>query len=503
MLTIAQKLLCNTFRFSFVFFCCILTIHISYAQYNITKFDSNVGENCGFLTHDNNGDFAVIVNKMNPITTFTDSYLYKLDNDGDTLFSRIFHKVDTVMCLENIITINSNPVEYFLFATCYENTEDWRKTSQVFYRIDSEFNIIWEKIYQLRPEGCFWPPGYIYPRLLQKTNGDLLMGNNIDGTENMVLFEISEFGDSLNFRHYTADSAGWMFHDLIYNHDSSAYYAFTSYAHGYQGSIQAITIDTNLNQTDVKNMANNFRFLSSSKVLPGGNIISAGPYESLLQLSIYAMGIAKYDHNINIIDSCLIGVTDIDIRKKGGLVSLDYYYPNSIYFAGTYDYDVGIWVQHPSWIIIGHVDSSLNLISEKYIGGDAYYRCKTITATNDGGILVGASRYDYLTQDFEHDAYFFRFDSLEMTVNIGKNKSPMVKNAIVYPNPSDEYFNLRTSQTGSRLLVYNLSGDMVLTKQIEDRITQIQTNKLTPGIYVWKLVKGTLQVETGKILINK
>ncbi len=472
------------------------------SQYNITKFDTDVNESCGFITYDSNGDFVSILYKENITTNFYDSFLYKLNNDGDTLFSKRFYKVDTVLLLENIISCKSNPVEYLLFATCYKSNEDWRKTSQVFYRIDSEFNIIWEKIYNLRPEECFWPYG-ADNQLLQKEDSGFVMATNIDGEENLVFFEMSQFGDSLNFRHYTADSAGQMILNLTYNHDSSAYYAFASYAHDYDGSIQVITIDSNLNQTDVKCLANNFRFLSSSKLLPDGNIISAGNYTSLLQLSICALGIAKYDNNKDIIDSCLIGVDSIDIRKDGGVMSLDYYYPNSIYFAGTYDYDFGIWVQHPSYIIIGHVDSSLNLISEKYIGGDAYYRFNTITATNDGGILVGASRYDYLTQDYEYDAYFFRFDSLDMTVSVGENKSPLVKNAIVYPNPVEDQFYFRTAQTDSHILIYSLSGNLVFKQQIENNITKIKSNKLTPGIYVWKLVKESLQIETGKVLIIK
>ena len=473
------------------------------SQYNITKFNAVVNENCGFITYDSNGDFVSILYKNNNETNFYDSFLYKLNNDGDTLFSKKFHKADTVLFLENIISCKSNPVEYLLHATCYKSNEDWRKTSQVFYRIDSEFNIIWEKIYNLRPEECYWPYGSIYPQLLQKKDSGFIMATNIDGIENLVFFEISQFGDSLKYRHYTADSAGKMLLNLTYNHDSSAYYAFTSYAHDYQGNIQVITIDTNLNQTDVNSLADNFRFLSSSKLLPGGNIISAGNYTSLLELSICALGIAKYDINKDITDSCLIGVDGIDIRKDGGFMSLDYYYPNSIYFAGTYDYDVGIWVQHPSWILIGLVDSSMNLVSEKYIGGDAYYRFNTLTATNDGGILVGALRYDYLTQDYEHDAYFFRFDSLEMTVSVGENKSPLVKNAIVYPNPAKDRFYLRTSQTNSRILIYDLSGNMVFSQQIENNITKIQSNKITPGVYVWKLIKESLQIETGKVLITK
>ena len=489
-------------RTIFTFAFCLTFFIPGISQYNITKFDSDINETCGYITYDSNGDFVSILYKKNSTTNFFDSFLYKLNNDGDTLFCKKFYKIDTVLFLENIISCKSSPVEYLLFATCYKSSEDWRKTSQVFYRIDSEFNIIWEKIYNLRPEECYWTYGSD-SQILQKKDSGFIIGNNIDATENLVFFEMSRFGDSLKYRHYTADSSAQMLLNLTYNHDSSAYYAFTSYAHDYQGNIQVITIDTNLNQTNVNSLADNFRFLSSSKLLPGGNIISAGNYTSLLQLSICALGIAKYDNKKDIIDSCLIGVDGIDIRKDGGFMSLDYYYPNSIYFAGTYDYDVGIWVQHPSYIIIGHVDSSLNLISEKYIGGDAYYMFSTITATNDGGILVGASRYDYLTQDYEHDAYFFRFDSLEMTVSVGENKSPLVKNAIVYPNPAKDQFYLRTSQTNSRLLIYDLSGNMVFSQQIENNITKIQSNKITPGVYVWKLVKEFLQIETGKVLITK
>ena len=478
-----------------------------FAQYNVVKFESELSEANGIIAYDSNNEFAALFYQQNPVSGISNQFIYKLNNDGDTLFRKQFYNPDTIVKLQTIIQINANPVEYLLYAYAYKSGDDYRNTFSIFYKIDVDFEIIWQRVYQLRPLNLL--ASYeLHSQLLKKKDNGFLFSTNMGGSEgNLIFFDMDLNGDSLNYRKYEGDSCGRKLTDLIYNYDSTAYLVFTKDAHddGTLRRCQAITIDTNLIQTKVDYFPEYFDDGITGKLIPGGNLVTGGLFHKIsIEEFASAMAAFKFDPEFNNLGSSLIGNPDYDIRKDNGLVSMDYYDPNSIYVAGTFDYDVGIWIEHSSWIVIGKVDNSMNLLTEKYIGGDAYYSFKTINATNDGGVFIGATRYDYMTQDYEHDVYYFRFDSIEMTVSVDENiDGQMLQNAIVYPNPARNHFFLRTFETDSKLYLFDLEGNNVLSKTIKERITKVEIENIVSGHYLWKLVKNSEKIESGKIIVTK
>jgi len=474
------------------------------AQYNTVKFATEANEVNGFTIMDSDFNFISFFSSKHPDSLLFSTYLYKFNNDGDTLFSRQFLKEDTVVGISNIVQCNTNPIEYFMYAICYKKGDDPRNTFSVFYKIDEEFDVIWEKLYHLRPGILSSSDGY--PKILQKKDDGFIFATNLGANYHLVLFEMSSIGDSMNYRYYQGDSAGMYLSDFIYNYDSTAYLALTTWAHpdGTFRIAQAISIDTNLNQTHVYYFPKYFDDIIVAKVAPSGNYIAGGGYfETTYPQGESSMAVYKLDTGFNLLGNCFVGDPDFDIRKDPGYVSMDFYDPNSIFVAGTFDFDIGIWINHPSWIVIGKVDSNMNLLTEKYIGGDAYYRFNTITATNDGGIFIGASRYDYLTQDHEHDAYYYRFDSIEMTVAIDeRNEESILQNAIVYPNPASKSFFVRTSCLRSELILFNVNGEKVLTQSITGLVTEIKSVSLPSGVYIWQVVQEGKQIESGKLIIT-
>ncbi len=172
--------------------------------------------------------------------------------------------------------------------------------------------------------------------------------------------------------------------------------------------------------------------------------------------------------------------------------------------AGTYDEGVGIWIPHPSWIAIGKYDSDLNLLTEKYIGGDAYYFLYNIVATSDGGALITATRFDYQTQYQEHDFYVFKLDSLDMLVgNFEHKNNNLVKNAIVYPKPARDHVFVRTAVKDASFILYDMSGNKIKEMQLNRQsfITFVDITEIIPGNYLWSIVKKNKIIETGKVII--
>jgi hypothetical protein len=108
------------------------------------------------------------------------------------------------------------------------------------------------------------------------------------------------------------------------------------------------------------------------------------------------------------------------------------------------------------------------LLTEKYIGGDAYYRFCNLTATSDGGLLITAMRYDYLTQDHERDAYIFKFDSIDLTVGIDENiNNKFIKLKIFYDSQNFTLSGYQHVLTIERPKYLHLALD-ILTKPVTE-----------------------------------
>jgi hypothetical protein len=152
--------------------------------------------------------------------------------------------------------------------------------------------------------------------------------------------------------------------------------------------------------------------------------------------------------------------------------------------------------------VIGKMDSNLNLLNEKYIGGDAYYHFNTITATSDGGALITTNRYDYLTQGHEHDVYIIKLDSLDFTVGITEHKNKKLADAIVYPNPGNEIINIRTALKGCIFNLFDTFGRQILKKPMPDRITTVKTNTLSKGTYYYSVTDNNKTIISGTWIKN-
>jgi len=485
---------------------CVLSLFSLNAQNNfITKFNTPVDEYIGPFIQNTDGEFIGIAVRLNVNINYGICSLYKINFNGDTLYSKIFEKPDTLLTVSNLIQSNEDPIEYIVFGSGFDTTYTPYKPFNYFTKLDNVFNTIWEKKYFLRPNEVYTLHEF-WRYLIKKKDGSYFFASNFDnpGDERLVLFELSEEGDSLAYRVFEDDSAGFTLMSISYNHDSTAYQLYTWGAHyiPFEGMAQCITVDFNLNQTNVQYYPRYFDEGLAAKLLPNGELITGGLYQNsnLPPAEASNMAVFKHDTSFNVMAECHVGDPDYSIRKDNGFRSMDFYYPNSIFIAGTFDYDVGVWIQHPSWIVIGKMDSNLNLLTEKYLGGDAYYHFNTITATSDGGALITTIRYDYLTQDHEHDAYIIKLDSMDLTVGVPERMDKKLVDAIVYPNPSSEVVNVRTAIKNAVFELYDLSGKKLLSQPLTTLITQIKLENIIDGTYVWGVLQQNKIIETGKII---
>ncbi|RLD83691.1 MAG: hypothetical protein DRJ02_12580 [Bacteroidetes bacterium] len=479
----------------------------------VVKFNSPLSESSGDFINNSNDEFIGYVAKIIPQTSIRDFYLYKIDKNGDTVLNRKFpHKQDTILSFCNIIQSNCNPEEYLVSGYGNTNFNGNYSIYDFFIKVDSNFNTIWERNYILKPNNISASYEYL-PQILKKKDLGYIYGTLYDnaGNNRLVFFEMGENGDSLAYRVYEGDSAGLFLYDLYYNYDSSAYLVNVWDTHPIPlwGETQILTLDLDFNQTKVTYLPR-WHSAITSRLLPGGSVVSGGLYKGIL-LNPYQLidqiCILKHDTSLTLTDSSYFTNPDHEIGKHEGYYnSIDYYYPNSIFVAGTYDYDIGIWVSHPSWIAIAKYDSDLNLLTEKYIGGDAYYALENITATSDGGLLITTTRYDYQTQYQEHDLYVIKLDSLDLLVGNTEHHNKLVKNAMVYPNPARDHLYVKTAVREALFALYDMGGKAVLKQPLATNgtTTKITLPAGTPqGNYLWHITCQNKIIETGKLIILK
>jgi hypothetical protein len=480
------------------------TITCSSQSSFVTKFESSADETVGWFIQNSINEYIGIVTKQPTGSYVRDVYLYRFSEQGDTLLSRNFSRGDTMIRIFYFIQTSSNPIKYLVSGQRIVEDSSSYVMCNYFTEIDENLNSIWERFYKLRPPDVIDLDEYRQCLLKRKDSGYVFVTNyDNPGDHRLVLFGLSDFGDSLNYRVYSSDSAGHKVMNLTYNFDSTAYLlnVFRSHPVPFWGESQLITCDFDFEQINVHYYPRWFLDGATTKILPDNSVVTGGLYENYEPPEYSGFMTYKYDTSFNLLASCSVGDPNFEIRKDNGRNSMDFYYPNSIFTAGTFDYDVGVWVQHPSWIVIGKMDENLDLLVEKYIGGDAYYHYWTITATSDGGALVTATRYDYLTQNQEHDAYIIKLDSLELSVGCQEFEAN-IQDALIYPNPARDHITLNTSLLDASFTLINTSGQAILSTSINSGNQHIDLQGIRPGLYLWRMFSSGGKYSSGKIIIT-
>lgn len=480
----------------------LLTISF-YSVYGQERFEiwlnSSLDENPQEMIVNSINEYVGIVRKGTDPHVGFDCYLYKISSIGDT-FSIPFVKQDTSLILTRLVEVNTNPIEYILCGTGYPNDSTYPYWFSYFAKLDNNLDVIWEKIYHLHNNhDYYYEP--LFPQLLKKIDGTYLHACGMLTDQKMFLFEFDDNGDSLNYRFYEGDSTGTV-SGLTYNHDSTRYLLHVNYCH--LGPVpphsQCIELDTCLNFIHLYQYPMWLSFDYTAKLLPSGDIAAACLYNDMPQQEKYIAAF-KLDSVFNVIGECKI--TSPDTTNQRALKSLDFYYPSDIYFGGTHNFQIGIYVPEPSWYVIGRLDEDFNLKSELYIGGDATYDLATITATADSGVIITGTYYDYSTYSNQRDALIIKLSHEDLITGNCQNSNIDMSKAIIYPNPGIDNLHIRTTHTNSILYLYDNLGKLMLQYELNNHIDKIDVSKLKSGVYHYVITKDKKEICNGTWIKSK
>jgi len=429
-------------------------------------------------------------------------YVYEITPIGDTSSFEI-QKQDTVYGISKFLQVSKDPIEYLMVGIGYPDSSDDNNQFTIFTFYNSVFQTIWQKTYFLY-EGNYTGTS---SAILQLQDGKLLYACSPNEPEKkMFLFLLSAEGDSLQYRLYNGNDSTGQILGLTYNYDSTAYWLHTHFAH-YDPTgpeSQCITLNQNLEQVEVNYYP---RWLSapySTKLLPQGKLFSGGSFDQPFPNEgrsddLLAAYILDSTFNIEFENK----FTHPDTNAQGATTrSVDYYFANELYLGGNHN-NGSFYSQSDSWIYITKLTPELDILYEKYIGGDAYYWLHDIVAANDGGVLLTSWKYDHLIQEHEHDVVIIKLDADGLLTNISNNSGLKITSAIVYPNPGTDKINVRTALKDVKFSLHDINSNTIITHDLRRLITSFNMSNISCGTYFWKVYDENEVYDSGKwIKIN-
>ncbi|MEI7897183.1 MAG: T9SS type A sorting domain-containing protein [bacterium] len=171
--------------------------------------------------------------------------------------------------------------------------------------------------------------------------------------------------------------------------------------------------------------------------------------------------------------------------------------------AGMYNFDPAgrEWQSTPTWVQLIKTDFDLNLIDQKFYGGDAQYIPYSIKPTNDGGTIITGNRFDFNTPGKpQYDVFVLKTDSAGTILSLPKNQQTLISEAILAPNPGGDYcFALLGPQYKSAILrMYDMSGVMLLYREIQQQKSKIELPGLAQGVYPYAFENNGKIIGSGK-----
>lgn len=211
---------------------------------------------------------------------------------------------------------------------------------------------------------------------------------------------------------------------------------------------------------------------------------------------------AEYDYNDNLLDIIEIAENPPDTlvycgNPKNTLVKDSVIWTLGIYNTIPMEYP---WQTQPSWIQVNRFNNTMQLLSQHYYGGDAYYSTSDIKATTDGGVIILGNRFDYNQYPYQNDPFLLKLNGDGVIVSAQNNELPSANECIIFPNPGGDYLKATLSfqHKFASFKLYNMSGTQCLHIEINNSTQEVQTGQLKSGTYLYVVESQGKTLATGK-----
>jgi len=442
--------------------------------------------------------------------------IYSISNCGDTMQWPFADRRNDTTFLVNRVIRDQNG-DYFMTGLGYsENNGPLRKVFDYYTKWNSNHEIIWEKFHIRPPDfNPFMASENI--KILELINGNYLVGMTVTTVDSIMdiryyFVEVSRL-DGIVIKEKVLDFGGYSYlQSLTYNLDSTKIMLHSGRAYmkecnrNTEGAIflDPVTYDTLGTYCYNRDDDDPLKYWCvvlpyNAKISSDGTLIVAGTGRCINTTNKFVehyLFAYKYDASFNLLSRKFLTNQDT-IIDASWLESLDINDNNEILLVGNHDRQIGPWSSHYSYIYLAKLDQNLALVSERYLGGDAYYTAYSMSATSDGGIVVAGTRFDYIVNDFERDAFVMKTDA-GLWVDTPKLLEKDIHRALVYPNPGTSELNIRTTVKHAVFRLYDINGHVILECPINQLTTTMPVGYLSKGAYWWTITQHENISDRGK-----
>jgi hypothetical protein len=408
-------------------------------------------------------------------STNIESYVYKINSLGQIIDSAFFSFTDRRLCLSFLISDGQDSILLSGFST--DTNGEFDETHLDLVRINSQLQLLNQRSYHLVSDRTpFW-----LSASKSLTNGFLVSGHlhkNASPSLRQFYFKCDSNLDSTGYWEEPQLNKGGRASHIKQLNDS-LFWACELNVYGFTFN----KMDTFFNHISYQkipdHLSDNFGIKwdtdSSFYILGEWN---GGPDDDVGIIRMYD----PMDTTGHLFTSWgTLDTLDFPATNNG----LDFKNKDSIFAGGT----VNIFGSH-SYFFLTQYDSILNLRWERFYGGDGQYRLSKIVATNDGGCIMAGTRIDESYPYEKHDPIIIKVNHEGYFVAIPESTFLQARDVLVFPNPGRDFLNVRLGRQHAKgwLVLYNISGQPVLSIHLIDTITKINTQFLPSGSYIYKIV---------------
>jgi hypothetical protein len=462
---------------------CISTTIFSQPTFDFL-YSSSLDETSRSLLEDQEGSIYF------PIENFQYGLIIKVNNSGHFLDSVRVDNPEGTCNLGELIGINN---EFFVTLGHWSNGSEYYLW---FVKLDYNLQVIEDK--KLDSEG--WLVHNFKYIINHKGNIVFIAEYTLDGsTLEDCIYEITTDGLMINKVFFDQPSGFNQAFSIIENKFDYTYKIFTRTPLSSRVESTYNILDSNFyiinNGTfgDAIYTHNTARWINDSTYLITGK-------KYYLEENEWDLGILKVSGEDSILSYLYIGAPDT-VEWPGLFKSLDFISIDNIFYPGSYNTYFYPWQMETNWIMLNILDSDLNIISQHYYGGDAYYAVSAVLATQDSGCVMACQRYDHLTQNNEFDVYILKVNKDGLLVSVPENPILNSSACELYPNPGKEILNIESKLNDLQIEIFDVNGRLKSYLQLESGSNKLNVSNLPRGIYLYRVFdKKKYQVQSGKWL---
>lgn len=429
------------------------------------------------------GNFIISYSTRGTYDSPFNQMFVKINGQGTVLEELLIPSTED-MYLNNMIIINDSLIFCIGDALKYGYSQVWT------FGIDTNLNILFDKRYQTSAS-------QLMIRSFLDVSGNINSVVSKDLTS-LQFYKFNIHGDTL-FCWAKPEHAYMPAFDFFEHNGQYRYLGgFSLYA-----PTKNVLMDTLFNLISEEDIPLDLSNTISGKPSSSANYILAG---RVMDDFGWNATIEKLNLQNEILNYNTIGADDSTLDYPATDNCIDFIDPDRIFLGNTsqvYFGCGGYYCPYYNHYNVTLFDSALTQTWSKTFGGDKYYIVRFIYATQDGGAILALSMYDYLNPDNKADVAILKVNSEGIVTKSSEVENPLSE-VLVYPNPGNDYFQIKipTKYPEAKIRLYQYDGKLTLSKSIGNSKTSISTSLLPKGFYIWHLESNGLIIDSGKWIKN-